>query len=212
MKDILVVKIGGSSAASPDLSRWIAAVEASSRPTVIVPGGGPFANAVRRHQATIGYDDAAAHEMAILAMAQFACALESLGDRLERAADEAAIDAVLERGRIAVWTARGAVLDDPSIEKSWSVTSDTLAAWLAQRLGARDLLLVKRIGVSGSTAIDALVGADIVDPSFPRHLGAETRAFIAGPGDLASAPLLLSEGTTPGRPVERRRETLVAAE
>ena len=33
---------------------------------IVVPGGGPFADAVRASQAEIGFDDAAAHEMAML--------------------------------------------------------------------------------------------------------------------------------------------------
>ena len=76
---ILVVKFGGSSASSPDLKRWVAAIEKARGPLVVVPGGGPFADTVRLYQRQIAYDDDAAHEMAILAMEQFGCALVSLG-------------------------------------------------------------------------------------------------------------------------------------
>ncbi len=51
---------------------WIAALAGSSLPLVVVPGGGPFADAgPRRRTARLGFSDAAAHAMAILAMEQF---------------------------------------------------------------------------------------------------------------------------------------------
>ena len=82
MKDMLVVKFGGSSISPPDLLGWVQAVEQSKRPLVLVPGGGPFASAVRKYQLQVGYADDAAHHMAILAMEQFGRAMISLGERL----------------------------------------------------------------------------------------------------------------------------------
>ena len=75
-----VVKVGGSLLHDHDaLSRTLSALEriAPARALVIVPGGGPFADAVRavdqRH--TLSSDDA--HWMAILGMEQFAIILAS---------------------------------------------------------------------------------------------------------------------------------------
>src|SRR5688572_11112389 len=67
-----VVKLGGSYALSPRLPAILAAIRASHVPVVVVPGGGPFADAVRAAQPRMGFGDRAAHRMALLAMAQFA--------------------------------------------------------------------------------------------------------------------------------------------
>ncbi len=210
MKDILVVKIGGSCAASPDLVRWVAAIEQARLPIVVVPGGGPFANAVRRYQPRMGFGDEAAHEMAILAMEQFGCALVGLGRRMVKAADEAAIMAALERGDIPVWMPRQLVLSAPEIPKNWSVTSDSLAAWLAGRLPGARLCLFKQIDLPENATIDALAGAQIVDECFTELLDPATDVYVAGPADLSLAGVRLAEGEIPGHPVMRRR-LLVAA-
>ena len=80
---LAIVKLGGSHATGPHLKDWLAAIAAEAGAIAIVPGGGPFADAVRTAQASIGYDDRAAHAMALMAMAQFGCALAEPQSRLE---------------------------------------------------------------------------------------------------------------------------------
>jgi hypothetical protein len=77
----IVVKLGGSLLADPArLRAWLAQLAAGALgPCLIVPGGGPFADAVRTAQAALGFDDALAHRLALDAMgrmAQVFCALE----------------------------------------------------------------------------------------------------------------------------------------
>ena len=81
----VVVKLGGSFAFSKHLRDWIEALAACAGRVVIVPGGGPFADAVRSAQPRMGFDDAAAHHMALLAMEQCGRALASLNSVLSPA-------------------------------------------------------------------------------------------------------------------------------
>lgn len=62
------------------------------------------------------------------------------------------------------------VLDDPRIAPSWDVTSDSLAAWLCEKIRASGLLLVKSAPLEGP-AIDpgVLSEGGIVDRSFPEY-------------------------------------------
>jgi aspartokinase-like uncharacterized kinase len=149
-------------------------IAAARVPVVVVAGGGPFADVVRQAQAAMGFDDRAAHRMAILAMAQFAEAIASLDDRLVLADSEGAIAAALERRQPVLWNPVPLALD-PAIPHGWEVTSDSLAAWLAQRLGAAHLIVVKQIGRQ--------------QPPLSRHLLAERgivdRAFPAMARDVA---------------------------
>ena len=66
---------------------------------------------------------------------------------------------------------------------SWEVTSDSLAAWLAGRIGAQRVLLIKHVEPpAGRLRAAALVADEIIDPAFPRFLRASgAQAFIAGP-------------------------------
>jgi Amino acid kinase family len=59
----IVVKLGGSFAFSEHLRKWVEALAACVGRVVIVPGGGPFADAVRLAQTRMGFDDRAAHQM-----------------------------------------------------------------------------------------------------------------------------------------------------
>ena len=132
---LAIVKLGGSHASGPHLKDWLAAIAAEAGAVVIVPGGGPFADAVRSAQASMGYDDSAAHAMALMAMAQFGRALQSLNPALQLTASRSAISRALKDGKVPVWSpepmARAAALPE-----TWALTSDSLAAWLAGALGA----------------------------------------------------------------------------
>jgi 5-(aminomethyl)-3-furanmethanol phosphate kinase len=181
---LAIVKLGGSHADGPHLKDWLAAIAAEAGSIAIVPGGGPFADAVRTAQASMGFDDRAAHAMAMMAMAQFGCALTNLNPALRLTASRSAILRVLKKGKVPVWSpepmARAAALPE-----TWRLTSDSLAAWLAGALGAGRLLLVKHGRFEGA-AIDAhdLVARGIVDPLFPLYLKASgAQAWLAGPTD-----------------------------
>lgn len=212
MDRILVVKLGGSSATSPDLGRWVAALERTRGPLVIVPGGGPFANMVRRLQPQIGFDDTAAHHMAILAMEQFGLAIASLGLRLVTARSQADIRRTLDEGRIPVWLPAAEVLAAPELPKSWSVTSDSLAAWLASRLPGARLLLIKQIDLPADSGLEQIAAAHIVDDAFLDMLHPATPVHVAGPSDLPLAARRLAEGLVPGHEVVQRRLAMEAAQ
>src|SRR5579875_2749273 len=140
----IVVKLGGSQAGRPHVGGWLEALAACAGHVVLVPGGGPFADVVRTLQPKIGFDDIAAHHMALLAMEQFGRALASLRSGFELAVSMAAIADALERGCVPVWAPLMMAARAADIPASWDVTSDSLAAWLAGRLGVKRLVLVKQ--------------------------------------------------------------------
>jgi dihydroneopterin aldolase len=183
---LAIVKLGGSHATGPYLKDWLEAIAAEAGSIAIVPGGGPFADAVRTAQVTMGYDDRAAHIMALMAMAQFGSALESLNPALRLASSRSALFRALKDGKVPVWSpepmARSAALPE-----TWDLTSDSLAAWLAGALGANRLVLVKH-GRFERVAIDAhdLAARGVVDPLFPLYLKESgAQAWLAGPVDSA---------------------------
>lgn len=161
-----VVKLGGSLAAAAQLPRLLDELADQSN-LVIAPGGGPFADAVRRAQTEHGFDDAAAHDMALLAMAQFGRMLAAQANfRAAWGADRLA--AALARDPShppLVWLPDPAT-DAPDVERSWRITGDSLALWLAHRLGARRLVLLKSCPIP-TADLTALAAAGIVDEVFP---------------------------------------------
>ncbi|MCX8049417.1 MAG: uridylate kinase [Methylohalobius sp.] len=163
-----VVKLGGSLVEASDhlsLSEWLrVSAEHGGGRVILVPGGGPFANQVRRLQQRWQFSDSAAHRMALLAMQQMALLFLDLEPRLE-SCRTAEIPSALARRKVALWRPEVAELDQDNVAASWTITSDSLAAWLARKIAARRLILVKS-KVPPSQDPQHLRDAGIVDACF----------------------------------------------
>ena len=190
-RGLTVVKLGGSYAFSSDLQGWLAAIASNAGHIVLVPGGGPFADAVRSAQPKMGFDDDAAHHMALLAMDQYGRALAALNKRFTPAASIAGIRRALRAGNVPVWSPTEMVLKRNDIPRSWEVTSDGLAAWLACRIGARRVLLIKHVDPPPDPIrIEDLVARGVVDRSFAAFLrDGAVEASIVGPAQRPPAAL-----------------------
>jgi aspartokinase-like uncharacterized kinase len=163
----VVVKVGGSLVKSPeDLERVLSTIASASceRRLLVVPGGGPFAEAVRVVDEQLHLSDDAAHWMAILAMDQYAHLLAARLKGSELVADQDEISAALSAGRVPVLAPSRWLREADPLPHSWDVTSDSIAAWIAGAVGARRVMLIKPSHASG----DALV-----DPYFLRALPAD---------------------------------------
>jgi aspartokinase-like uncharacterized kinase len=200
-RGVQIVKLGGSLALSPELPAWLAAlVRADAQRVVLVPGGGPFADAVRAAQRKQQFDEASAHRMALLAMEQYGLMLIGMQSQLAGAPSGAAIARELGRARVPVWMPSAMVLACPEIPASWDVTSDSLAAWLAGQLGAALLVLVKSLQVSETQATaEQLASRGWVDPLFPRFaVAARCPIRVLGSNDQARLTRMLSGGAAEG--------------
>jgi len=166
-----IVKLGGSLHDSPTLRAWLKIIAAAKAPVVIVPGGGPFADAVRKTQRNLKFSDRIAHRMALLAMEQYGLAMTGLVAGIRPTETQRSIAACLRAGETPVWLPTATALGVPDIAENWDVTSDSLALWLAHRLRARGLLLVKaaRLPVGPRSAVE-LARMGIIDGEFPRML------------------------------------------
>jgi probable H4MPT-linked C1 transfer pathway protein len=154
---LTVLKLGGSLLADRD--QWHLAIAAIAHRAltdrlVVVPGGGPFADAVRDVDARFGLSDDAAHWMAVAAMDQHAEMIAAALPAASLVRNPADVRQALRSGRPAVLAPLGWMRAVDPLPHSWDVTSDSIAAWVAGALGARRLLLIKPAGASGSSAVD----------------------------------------------------------
>lgn len=163
-----VVKLGGSLLGQPELKTWLSLLaRQSDGRIVIVPGGGVFADTVRTAQPVGGYDDATAHQMALLAMEQYGLVMKSLQPELVTASSELEIAERSWQHRAIIWMPSHMVLADETIPMNWDVTSDSLAAWLAGKIGADRLVLVKHVGFSEQPLpINRFVEQGMLDKAF----------------------------------------------
>ncbi|HJK66125.1 MAG TPA: uridylate kinase [Methanocorpusculum sp.] len=151
----VVVKVGGS---LMDVAESVMRVLSQSPvPVLIVPGGGVFANGIR----DLGVDGTAAHWMAVSAMDQYGWFLSTFGVAVDDVCSMPLAGAkILLPYRV--------LRDADPLPHSWDVTSDTISAWIAGKLGCPLILLKSVDGVflGGDLLeeISADIETDVIDP------------------------------------------------
>lgn len=203
----LVLKLGGSLAESGRLRAVLGLVKRARRSVVVVPGGGPFADAVRNMQRELRFSDEAAHDMALLAMHQMAEAMAALEPRLKCADTLVGIERAWRRRRVPIWQPVKLCAGDRRIPRNWTITSDGLAARLAERLGDVELVLLKSCTVKRGATAKTLARQGIVDPIFPAIVERADLAWrVLGPNDVAVlAELLDVAAKVPANASSQRR-------
>ena len=176
-----VIKLGGSLADSDELMDWLQVISTHGQgQVVVVPGGGEFAETVRRMQKHWRFSDQAAHQMALWAMVQYSLMLSDLMPLLHPVATADEIHNWMHKRRIPVW--QPLALQDAGIEASWRVTSDSLALWLARQLNSPHLVLIKSCTVP-AISITELINQDIIDNAFGDFYASyHGETFCLGPG------------------------------
>ena len=193
-----VVKVGGGllgTAGAFDLVIEALSAFRAGRRLVVLPGGGPFADAVRQMLERVKIGEDAAHWMAVLGMDQYAHALAA---RLPEAAlvdGEGGIAAALQATRLPVLAPYRWLRAADPLPHSWEVTSDSIAAWLAGQLHARRVVLIKPAPADPQK---------LVDSYFLRTLPHGVEHLIVTMDDLGQLDVALREDPPPDRPKGRR--------
>ncbi|PVX24573.1 MAG: hypothetical protein CW716_09800 [Candidatus Bathyarchaeum sp.] len=139
-----VLKVGGSLAEDPTKLKRLCqelSVLAEEYRILIVPGGGEFADTIRKLDKVYGLSNTAAHKMAILAMDQYGFLLSDITPNsivscsLEEASNPA-------KGKLPIFLPSQLMFREDLLEHSWDVTSDTITAYIANMLDAEKLILV----------------------------------------------------------------------
>ena len=142
-----VIKVGGSMGQSrklADLMRRLSGL-GPRHGILVVPGGGAFSNAIREYDRRFGLDTDASHWMAILAMDQFGHLISSLIPDSELVQGLADARKVLAAGRLPVLLTYNLLFQTDELPRSWDVTADSIAAWVAGLSGAKQLVLLKSV-------------------------------------------------------------------
>jgi len=180
-----VVKVGGSVGRRrgrlEPLLRHLARV-ARRAPILLVPGGGRLADGVRREMLRHRLSEAGAHAMALLAMDQFGLALADLEPAARPVRTLLAARSAARAGHLPVLLASDIVGRARDLERSFRLTSDSIAAWIATRCGARRLFLIKSVPgldreLRGAASARKAARAGLVDALFPGFIdpAVETR-------------------------------------
>ena len=161
-----VVKVGGSLAETPEILRAMCKTLGQlgeEHRLLVVPGGGEFADLVRDMDRRYSLHPVTAHRMAILGMDQYGFLLSELIPNSRRAKNLSETKEISKSHKTAILLPSRLMLEDDTLEASWDVTSDSVAAHIADKVRAQKLILITN--VDGLFAFDPTTNAtaDLVE-------------------------------------------------
>jgi aspartokinase-like uncharacterized kinase len=171
-----VVKLGGSLLARRDAPERIAALLDHWSPgtCVLIIGGGDAADLVRRWGRQFSLSEETCHWLALRSLRLTEALLCALLPDVESACSRDEVESLLTSGRRPVLALEPLLRSaeqtgERALPHCWDVTTDSLAAWATQWLGAERLVLVKSCPPPVGGAREA-AEAGLVDSWFPRSI------------------------------------------
>ena len=169
---------------------------------IVIPGGGPFAEVIRKLSEKNAIADDTAHWMAVLAMHQYGLFLADAESKLS------VVDRVEELNNanpICIVLPYEILKADDSLPHTWDVTSDTIAAFIAHKVGEQTF--IKLTDVDGLLDENGLVIKRIhaqelidkadqgcVDAELPRFLLQHTMSCVIVNGNVPERIINVIEG------------------
>ena len=176
-----IVKIGGSLTydAKPLLKALKSYAKENNKKIIIIPGGGEFADVVRKIDKALNISNSLSHKLAIKCM-------DLIGEIYAEIGDINAYDTLfdlkkaIEKEKIAILLPSKILLSTDVAEHSWDITSDSLSLYIGKLLDAKEIIIATDVdgiydkfpGGKLLNIINAynLKGSTSVDSAFPTLL------------------------------------------
>tara|TARA_X000001036_G_scaffold337104_1_gene316064 strand:- start:938 stop:1531 length:594 start_codon:yes stop_codon:yes gene_type:complete len=166
---VIIIKLGGSLMHSNNLTYWLRVIFDHKRnnTVVVVPGGGEFADSIRNIQQRRNFHNKVAHKMALLAMSQYGYFLTSLNSNIKIIKTINLLPIKEDSNNSYLWLPNALLDNSEGIDETWNSTSDSIALWLAIKLSAEKLIIVKskKIILNRSKIVENIKNNDL-DKSF----------------------------------------------
>ena len=173
-----IVKIGGSLTydAKPLLKALKNYAKENNKKIIIIPGGGEFANVVRKIDKALNISNSLSHKLAIKCM-------DLIGEVYAEIGNIKAYDTLfnlkreIEKEKIAILLPSKILLSTDIAEHSWAITSDSLSLYIGKLLDVREVIIATDVdGIydkfPGGKLLNIINANDIkgltsVDETFP---------------------------------------------
>jgi aspartokinase-like uncharacterized kinase len=171
-----VIKIGGNilvnhlGSAGP-LFKTISELGRHHR-LIVTPGGGSLADEVRRMYAKFNLSESTAHNMAILAIDQMAFMISQFLERSQIVFDPSDARRTTKGHQVAIIAPFRLMHNRDPLPHSWSVTSDSVAAYIARTMRAEKLILLKDVDgiysddpkkVKDATFVEKITASELIE-------------------------------------------------
>ena len=200
----VIIKLGGSLLAQGrDILHFLSDyAERKALCFIIVPGGGPFVEVIKELSERKSISDNAAHWMAILAMHQYGF---FLADGEVSIPLVESVEELSNAGHICIVLPYNMLKADDSLPHTWDVTSDTIAAFIAHKVG--ETRFIKVTDVDGILAEDGSLIKEIsaqeliekgikgcVDAELPKFLMRNNMSCVIVNGNFPERIIEVIEG------------------
>jgi len=200
----IIIKLGGSLLAQGrDILHFLSDyAERKALCFIIVPGGGPFVEHIKKLSNRKSISEEAAHWMAILAMHQYGF---FLADGEVSIPLVESMEELSNAGHICIVLPYNMLKADDSLPHTWDVTSDTIAAFVAQKVGEKRF--IKVTDVDGILAEDGSLVKEIsaqeliekgmkgcVDAELPKFLMRNNMSCVIVNGNFPERIIEVIEG------------------
>ena len=177
-----VVKIGGSWIKNPKLYDLIQNLGKFSRTTdiIIVNGGGCFTDSVRSVYSEGKMSEKTGHYIALKATEMFSNIMKEINKDICLIEN---IDSIKRyKKKLKIWLPSEKLKEELTFSKTWSSTSDSVAAWLHKRIRSNGLLFIKSLKLEKKKyKLSYLQERQVLDKDVNKYLKGQNRIRIIGP-------------------------------
>jgi 5-(aminomethyl)-3-furanmethanol phosphate kinase len=147
-----LIKIGGSLFPEQAIKLCEAIIDSndslkSPRKIMFICGGGTFANKIRDYNDDLHFSDTANHNSAVMCMDILGTLLADKVKGLESIKSIDMVVSIWEQGKLPLLNPSSLIESHDTLEHSWKVTSDSIAAYIADLLKAKLLIATDVDGI-----------------------------------------------------------------
>ncbi|EHP87727.1 [5-(aminomethyl)furan-3-yl]methyl phosphate kinase [Methanotorris formicicus] len=134
----MLIKIGGS--LTYHAEKLLNELKKIEKPIIIIPGGGEFANVVRKLYEKTNLNDRGAHKLATLCVDLMGMYFSEISC-IETTDNLFDAKRILEKNGKVIFLPSKLVLSTDELPHSWDVTSDTIALYVAKFLNLKEIIV-----------------------------------------------------------------------
>ncbi len=177
-----ILKIGGSWISNPELIKLLQLLKEikSDENFILILGGGIFADSVRKVYSDVNMTEKTGNFLALKSteifshminqMCDYTCLVSNLND-LKR-----------KTQKIKIWMPSKTLKDEISFIKNWQSTSDSVAAWLYNKMKSKGLIFIKSLTLKQKTyKLSYLISKNVLDKNIDKYLMKNKNVKIIGP-------------------------------
>lgn len=193
----VVVKLGGSLLDLPDVGERLERFLESRRDqrAFLIVGGGPAADLVRAWDQRHHLGDEAAHWLAVRTLSLTAHLMASLLSSAQVVTSLEACPSVWDEGALPLLDPYEFLVADDlgsaALPHTWDVTSDSIAARVAEATGAGELILLKSSAPQEPISLSEASRLGFVDRFFPRAARTLPKVILLNLRDPVGGPVTL---------------------